>query len=193
LENAELATEREQKTNFYRHTVWDKKRLLSFGRLRFLGVMRIKASKSQLYCDAWILTDLSLSGGQSLPAMPNSSERLRLEGLYEKLQLKLLDLSRRNGMLSYSLGTRSQRHIRIVDNTLEDAYAKLVGEETKLRIAFLPEPDDLLPEEKTDDFMAALEHAKVSDIDYLSKLDILGHRLINRIQILAAASLTSAR
>ena len=108
-----------------------------------------------------------------MSAMSDSSEQLRLESLYEKLQVKLLDLSRRNGMLSYGLGTRSQRHIQIVDNSLKDVYTKLVGEETKLRIAFLPEPDDLLPEEKTDEFLAALEYAKISNIEYLSKLEAL--------------------
>ena len=36
-------------------------------------------------------------------------EQQRLEGLYEKLRLKLLDLSKKNRMLNYSLGTRSQR------------------------------------------------------------------------------------
>ena len=44
---------------------------------------------------------------------------------------------------------------------------------TRIRISFLPEPDGLPQEEKTEDFLAALEHAKVSDIDYLTKLDAL--------------------
>lgn len=76
-------------------------------------------------------------------------------------------------MLNYSLGARSRRHIQIVDTTLEDVYARLVGEETKLKIAFLREPEDLLPEEKTEDFLEVLEHAKVSDTDYLTTLDTL--------------------
>lgn len=105
--------------------------------------------------------------------MPDLTEQRRLESLYEKLRVKLLDLSRKNRMLNYSLGARSRRHLQIVDNVLEDVYGKLVGEEAKLRISFLPEPEDLLPEEKTEDFLAALEYAKASDIDYLTKLDAL--------------------
>lgn len=105
--------------------------------------------------------------------MPNSNEQQRLEALYEKLRLKLLDLSRKNRMLNYNLGARSRRHIQIVDTIFQDVYDKLVCEETKLQIAFLPEPEDFLPEEKTEDFLAALEHAKVSDIDYLTRLDAL--------------------
>jgi hypothetical protein len=42
--------------------------------------------------------------------MSDSSEQQRLEGLYERLRLKLLDLSRKNRMLNYSLGVRSQRN-----------------------------------------------------------------------------------
>jgi len=105
--------------------------------------------------------------------MSDSSEQQRLESLYEKLRLKLLDLSRRNQMLNYSLGTRSQRYLQIVDDVFEDVYGKLVSEETRIRISFLPEPDGLPQEEKTEDFLGALEHAKVSDIDYLTKLDVL--------------------
>ena len=76
-------------------------------------------------------------------------------------------------MLNYSFGVRSQRYLQIVDDVLEGVYVKLVGDEARLRISFLPEPDSLPPEEKTDDFLAALEHAKVSDIDYLTQLDAL--------------------
>jgi hypothetical protein len=105
--------------------------------------------------------------------MSDSSEQQRLESLYEKLRLKLLDLSRRNQMLNYSLGVRSQRYLQIVDDVFEDVYGKLISEETRLRISFLPEPDGSPQEEKTEDFLGALEHAKVSDIDYLTKLDVL--------------------
>jgi hypothetical protein len=75
--------------------------------------------------------------------MSDSSEQQRLESLYEKLRLKLLDLSRRNQMLNYSLGVRSQRYLQIVDDVFEDVYGKLVSEETRIRISFLPEPDGL--------------------------------------------------
>ena len=105
--------------------------------------------------------------------MPDLIEQQRLEGLYEKLRLKLLDLSKKNRMLNYSLGVRSQRYLQIVGDALEDVYARLASDEARLRISFLPEPDDLPVEEKTEDFLAALEHAKVSDIDYVTKLDAL--------------------
>ena len=105
--------------------------------------------------------------------MPDLIEQQRLEGLYEKMRLKLLDLSKKNRMLNYSLGVRSQRYLQIVDDMLEDVYERLTSEEARLRISFLPEPSDLPAEEKNEDFLAALQHAKVSDIDYLTKLDAL--------------------
>jgi hypothetical protein len=102
-----------------------------------------------------------------------AAEQQRLMNLYEQLRLKLLDLSKKNPMLNYRLGARSKRHLQIVDEVLEEAYRKLVGEDTALKIAFLQEPDDIPPEERTEDFLSALEHAKVSDIEYLTKLEEL--------------------
>ena len=101
--------------------------------------------------------------------MGDAAEQQRLKNLYEQLRLKLLDLSKKNPMLNYRLGARSKRHLQIVDEVLEEAYRKLVGEDTALKIAFLQEPDDIPPEERTEDFLSALEYAMVSDIEYLSQ------------------------
>src|SRR5271169_6900472 len=106
-------------------------------------------------------------------SVENANEQQRLTGLYEQLRLKLLDLSKKNPMLNYRLGTRSKRHLQIVDEVLEEAYRKLVGEDAALKVAFLQAPDDIPPEERTEDFISALEHAKVSDVEYLTKLEEL--------------------
>jgi hypothetical protein len=105
--------------------------------------------------------------------MGDVNEQQRLTKLYEQLRLKLLDLSKKNPMLNYRLGARSRRHLQIVDEVLEEVYRKLVGEDAALKIAFLQEPDDIPPEERTEDFISALEHAKVSDIEYLTQLEEL--------------------
>jgi hypothetical protein len=105
--------------------------------------------------------------------MEDANEQQRLTKLYEQLRLKLLDLSKKNPMLNYRLGARSKRHLQIVDEVLEEAYRKLVGEDVALKIAFLQEPDDIPPEERTEDYISALEHAKVSDIEYLTELEAL--------------------
>ena len=105
--------------------------------------------------------------------MLDASESLRLSKLYEQLRLKLLDLSLKNRMLNYSLGARSKRHLQVVDEVLDEIYKKLVEEEASLRILPLDEPADIPPEEKSEDFIAALQQAKVSNIEYLIKLEAL--------------------
>src|ERR1700730_1359673 len=100
-------------------------------------------------------------------------EQRRLNEVYECLRLKLLDLTKRNRMLSYGLSPRSKKHLQIVDEVLEEIYQKLLEANGSLRIDPLEEPDDIPPEERSEDFVEALEHAKVSDIEYLTKLQAL--------------------
>ena len=100
-------------------------------------------------------------------------EQGRLTEVYGRLRLKLLDLSKKNRMLNYSLGARSKRHLQIIDEVMEEVYRKLAGEDASLRIDPLEEPEDTPPEEKTEEFIAALEHAKVSNLEYLTKLQAL--------------------
>jgi hypothetical protein len=46
------------------------------------------------------------------------TETQRLALLYEQLRLKLLDLSKKNRMLNYSLGAKSKRSLQIIDEVL---------------------------------------------------------------------------
>jgi len=103
----------------------------------------------------------------------DQAERNRLERLYDGLRQKLLDLTKRNRMLNYSLGARSKRHLQIIDEVPEEVYRLLVSENASLEAVPLPEPDDIPPDEKTEEFISALEHAKVSDIEYLTRLKAL--------------------
>lgn len=106
--------------------------------------------------------------------MLDAAEKQRLSSLYEQLRIKLLDLSKKNRMLNYGLGARSKRHLQIIDEVLEETYRKLVEEEASLRILPLDEPEDVPREERSEDFIAALEQARVSDIEFLMKLEALG-------------------
>jgi hypothetical protein len=76
-------------------------------------------------------------------------------------------------MLSYSLSPRSKKHLQIVDEVLEETYKKLIEANASLRIDPLKEPDDIPPEERSEDFLDTLAHAKVSEIEYLTKLQAL--------------------
>jgi Protein of unknown function (DUF4011) len=100
-------------------------------------------------------------------------EQRRLNEVYDSLRLKLLDITKRNRMLSYGLSPRSKKHLQIVDEVPEEIYKKLVEANASLRIAPLEEPDDIPREERSEDFVEALERAKVSDIEYLTKLQAL--------------------
>lgn len=103
----------------------------------------------------------------------DSNEAKRLAATYENLRERLLDLSKKNRMLNYNLGARSKRHLQFVDEVMEKVYHKLAEDDASLRIKPLQEPDDVPPEEKTEEFMAAFEHAKVSNLEYLTKLQAL--------------------
>ena len=93
--------------------------------------------------------------------------------LYEDLRQRLLDLSKRNQLLNYRLSARSKKYVQIVDVSLEAVHGSLVSEETSLRIKPLPEPDEIPREERTDEFRAAFDHARLTDIEYLAELEAL--------------------
>jgi hypothetical protein len=105
--------------------------------------------------------------------MLNAPEHTRLKGLYEDLRLRLLDLSKRNQLLNYGLSARSKRFLQIVDGTLERAHILLAGDEATLRIAPLPEPDDIPSEERTDEFRSALDRGRATDVDYLTAVEAI--------------------
>ena len=106
-------------------------------------------------------------------ADPSSAETERLIGLYDRLRERLLDLSNRNPMLNTRLpqGGRSRRYLQLVDAVPEEAYARLCGAEAGgLDVLPLGEPDPLPDDERTDAFLAALDHARASDVAYLTAL-----------------------
>ncbi|MGA8497829.1 MAG: DUF4011 domain-containing protein, partial [Xanthobacteraceae bacterium] len=106
-------------------------------------------------------------------ASADETERKRLSRLFQGLREKLLDLTKRNRMLNYTLGARSKRHLQIVDEVPEEVYRLLVEGNAGLELVSLAEPDDIPKDEKTEEFIATLEHAKVSDIEYLTRLQAL--------------------
>lgn len=105
--------------------------------------------------------------------MTDEAERLRLTRIYAQLRDRLLDLSLRNPMLSYKHRATSKRQLQIVDEVPEEVYRLLTDESTTLEIVALPEPDHIPKDERTEEFVAALEHAKVADLEYQTKLQAL--------------------
>ena len=72
--------------------------------------------------------------------------------------------------MNYKIGGRSKRRVQVVDASLEDAYRRLTSEEATLRIAPLPEPDEVPTEERTAEFRALLDRARMTDVDYLAEV-----------------------
>ena len=101
------------------------------------------------------------------------AEQARLQGLYAGLRGKLLDLTKRNRMLNYSLNARSKRHLQFFDEVPEEIYRLLAAESAQFETLPLPEPEDIPKDEKTEEFLSALDHAKVADIEYLTQVQVL--------------------
>jgi hypothetical protein len=64
--------------------------------------------------------DVHRRGDPDEMPITDPDEQKRLEGLYEGLRVRLLDLSRKNQLLNYNLRPRSKRSIQIIGCSLED-------------------------------------------------------------------------
>lgn len=102
-----------------------------------------------------------------------TDDHARLADIYSVLRDKLLDLTRRNRMLSYPLGARSRRSLQIVDTAPNSAYRALVDQSIALDLKALDEPNDTPADERSEDFLEALEHAHNTDIEYLTQVRAL--------------------
>ena len=87
----------------------------------------------------------------------------------EKLRLKLLDLSRRNPLLSTSFSVRSNAVIRVIDQT-PDYIFKLLRSQKPLPIVPLPPLGNEPADENSIQFQEALSIALVSDEAYNKEL-----------------------
>ncbi|MDR3496702.1 MAG: DUF4011 domain-containing protein, partial [Ancalomicrobiaceae bacterium] len=94
----------------------------------------------------------------------------RLNGLYDRLRERLLDLTNRNPMLNTRLaGLKSRRFLQIVDDSPEDIYRRLIeGNGAGLDLLALPAPERVPADERTEEFVASLAHARLTDADYLA-------------------------
>ena len=88
----------------------------------------------------------------------------------ENLRPKLLDLSRRNPLISTRFSTRSSSLVRVVDE-LPDVIAYNLRHQQAMRLIPLPPLDGDPQDEKSEDFQQALSSARLTDEIYLSALD----------------------
>ena len=61
----------------------------------------------------------------------------------EQTRKKLLDLTKRNKLISYKRPSKT-RNLRIIDESAEFIYTRLVHNEDNFRFKFIPEPEQEL-------------------------------------------------
>jgi hypothetical protein len=88
----------------------------------------------------------------------------------EHLRPRLLDLSRRNPLLSTKLGPRSNSHIRAVDELPDIVFFKLNNGQ-EMRLVPLPAIDDEPRDEMTRVFREALINARLTDEKYIAEME----------------------
>ena len=91
-----------------------------------------------------------------------------LKDKIENLRPKLLDLSRRNPLISARLGPRSGSFVQIVDE-LPDVLAFNLAGKHPMRFVPLPSLDDDPKDEQTREFLNALSEARLIDEAYLEQ------------------------
>src|SRR3954463_8623514 len=90
----------------------------------------------------------------------------------EHLRPKLLDLSRRNPLISTKLGPRSNSHIRAVDELPDILFFKLNNGQT-MRLVPLPAIDEDPRDEGTSTFREALINARLIDERYVAEMELV--------------------
>jgi len=103
----------------------------------------------------------------------DDNEKLReyLNSRIEGMRPKLLDLTRRNPLLSTPFSERSHSNIRIVHEVPSFLFEKLLT--TKMRIVPLPTLEEDPMDELSQDFRYAFAEARYSDEEYLQKLEMI--------------------
>ncbi|MFQ5686258.1 MAG: DUF4011 domain-containing protein [Candidatus Scalindua sp.] len=101
---------------------------------------------------------------------PEENELVRLINTrIEKLRPKLLDLTRRNPLLSTKFSDRSHSHIRVVDELPQVLFEMMTSGSMKFDL--LPPLEEDPKDEKTMEFQRALSSARLIDEVYLNKLE----------------------
>ncbi len=85
------------------------------------------------------------------------------------LRLKLLDLTRKNPLISTRFSDRSNSLVRIVDEIPEVLLEYIINRE--MRIIPLPDLNIALKDERTKEFQNALAERRLNDKTYLDELD----------------------
>lgn len=105
-----------------------------------------------------------------MDAHSDDREERRLQGLFEKMRANLLDMTSRNPMLNYKHTATSKRQIQFVDLSIEAVHDALCSGQ-EIEILPLPERDDTPADERSEDFVATFENARLTDEGHLAAVD----------------------
>lgn len=89
------------------------------------------------------------------------------------LRPKLLDISRRNSLISPRLGPSSNTHVQVVDELPQVLYSNLINQ-TKMRFRPLPSLNEDPIDESSVEFQDALTQEREEDEDYKKAVNALG-------------------
>jgi Protein of unknown function (DUF4011) len=105
------------------------------------------------------------------PREPTDWERAAAARVAD-LRMRLLDLKNSNRLLNFKFTERSRNHVRVIEASSDAIFVNLV-EGKRLAFHALPEKSDEPPDEKSDQFLMALEQARISDTVYREELEAL--------------------
>lgn len=89
-------------------------------------------------------------------------------------------MSKRNPLVSFKHSERGASYLRIVDERPDQLFETLT--DGNMRFEALPDEDIIPRDEQTDDFLIALERARLSNPDYLKAIEVLGEEGAMRSQ-----------
>jgi hypothetical protein len=91
----------------------------------------------------------------------------------EKFRVQLLDLSKRNNLISFKHTNKSTKQIRVIDEVITNLFDKLVSEE-ELEFKPIPLPDNIPEDEKNEKFEKKLKELRLTDEEFQTKKIALG-------------------
>ena len=86
-----------------------------------------------------------------------------------ELRRRLLDLTPRNPLINVKLSSTSTIFIRFIDG-FPNVLQKKLSQGGVMQVVALPDLEDKLPDEQTDEFIAELSNACKEDIEYLEDI-----------------------
>lgn len=104
------------------------------------------------------------------PIDPQAAEWLRKA--LAKLREKLIDLSKRNPLVSFKHSERGATYLRVIDELPDQLFEEL--RDGEMTFEPLPAADETPKDEQTPEFQIALERAKLTNGDYLGEIEKLG-------------------